>query len=412
MATHGKLTVDVDGNATGFEQALRASKASAAKFSSEVRESWSPASFIKRGIAGLGAAASFEGVKSMIEGIIDKAVGIREVSEQFDISTDSVQRWEKALNRAGIQTTTFYRSLDQLRQKRALARGGDEKEGEAFTNVGLYSQAVGGEMSDEDLMHAVLKSGASRAQLKKLGVNPRLQAAEAKFDANGQPAMGSDDIRTIEESEGWVKANLNSLRAEAYRSQRQQFGWVRLLAGLVSKNPLHLVEALTPASGGAEDAERAKGQREEAHEADMERQMAEGERVAKETAEAKAKQTEAQERLREAKRKNMTPGLRKQDMAAELKEMDERIKTYSDVEGALSPADAAKLAWLRTKREGLFGEMRQMNRPVEFEADAMAKSGLDVGGNFVDVQQQVVDRLTSIDAKVQQMSTAWNFGGV
>ena len=53
-----------------------------------------------------------------------------------------------------------------------------------------------------------------------------------------------------------------------------------------------------------------------------------------------------------------------------------------------------------------------MNRPVEFEADAMAKSGLDVGGNFVDVQQRVVDRLTSIDAKVQQMSTAWNFGGV
>ena len=77
-----------------------------------------------RKIAGLAAAFSVEGIREFISGMFETAKGIRDVAEQFDISTTSVQKWEKAVAKAGIGTATFYRSLEAFRQKRADAVGG------------------------------------------------------------------------------------------------------------------------------------------------------------------------------------------------------------------------------------------------------------------------------------------------
>ena len=123
-----ELKVNVGGNASGFQQVLNQVRTQAGAFNDsfqrEVIGGWSglPAKLI----GGFAAAFSVESIKNYLSGIFETSRSIRDTAEQFDISTDAVQKWEKAMEKAGIQTGTFYRSLEAFRQKVGSAGRGHQ----------------------------------------------------------------------------------------------------------------------------------------------------------------------------------------------------------------------------------------------------------------------------------------------
>src|SRR5674476_1665943 len=101
MSERGHLQVDIEGNASGFRQVLNSVKAQAGQFSKEVgsglSSSWGG---IGKGmVGGIIGALSFDAIKGSFESFLNRASGLRELSEQLEMGTDETQKWQKAVEK-------------------------------------------------------------------------------------------------------------------------------------------------------------------------------------------------------------------------------------------------------------------------------------------------------------------------
>jgi hypothetical protein len=409
MSEKGQLEVGITGNASGFRQVLNGVKAQAGQFSKELdaglSHSWGGIG--KSMVGGIVGALSFESVKGFFGDMFNRAGEIKEVAEQFDISTDALQEWEKAAQRAGVTATTFYRALETLRQKRQEARE-DPKKAEAFDEIGLGNQARGPE-KDVELLRQILESGASRPQLKDL-LGPRGARLKASLPfLGGEPMFSEKDIENAAQIKQAGVTFWGSVKAFGLKlfTDPLSLPWQPTFGSATAPEYNKDFQRLATEKRDAEKKAHEERDRKEAEEdAKAAEQLAADRKlqvdVAKES-EEKVKRVEIEERLRDAKRKNMTTGARRASLQSELANVDSKIEHLKPFFDILGESDKARLAGYEIQHETLTGELRK--KPIELGADGIAKSGLFSGAalNFsmgdgtqkaqLDVQRQMLREL-------------------
>jgi hypothetical protein len=383
MSEYGKLRVDVEGNMSGFTQMTRAMKRNA----DEVAKSWSMSSLISGAVGGVAGALSFGAIKSFFEGMIEKAENIKELSEQLDISGDSLQKWQQALDKAHVSQNVFFRSFETLRNARQEALAGDVKQQEKFLRVGINPGELRG-MSDMEAFERVLASGKPRALVNDL-LGPRGSRLTAAQDRMGKetPVYSSGDLATAETLKSSGKTLYNLITRAVLN-----LGGI----GMAAKAATALFGKKQPTAAETKATEDAGLKSDEQALYGLENQR-ELEAKEKKDREAQVKLETAEERLRVAKRQNMTAGARRKDMKDEVDQLNARIKYYMDVFDALSPADKEKMTELQTRREGLMSQLRE--KPMSLPADSLAKSGLFSGSalNTLSGSNEVLTTLKGIE---------------
>jgi hypothetical protein len=167
----GRLSLNTD----GFEAGLKKAESATSAFSEKM-------------VAGLGAAAaaafSVATVERMISSIHDAQVEIGKLARQYGITTDEVQKLQKASGRLGLEFGDIAPILERIQKARAkAAQGGDigEHIADNFNKLGV---------SDKDIVS--MKSGVEilremgEAALKNTG---RLDVQNAQFEMFGKHAV-------------------------------------------------------------------------------------------------------------------------------------------------------------------------------------------------------------------------------
>lgn len=131
------LRVNITGNQSGFQQVLASVRAEGKKLSEE----WSGASIGKRFVQGASVYLGFEAIKSSFESFLQRASGLRELSEQLEMSADATQKWEKAVDRLGLSFTQLQTVLNAIQSKRIEALT-DLKAADTFNRLGIARQDV------------------------------------------------------------------------------------------------------------------------------------------------------------------------------------------------------------------------------------------------------------------------------
>ncbi|GEM_PF-2665294 len=413
MSENARLGVEMSMNTSGFSQMLNQAKTHVSKFSQEVgagmAKSWGG---IGKGfIGGIVGAFSFESVKGFIRGIAETAEGIRDTAEQFELSTDAVQQWERALLKANMSASVFYRSLETIRVRRQEARE-DPSKRELFEQIGLGNEAVSYNLTDEQFLRAVLRSGASRMQLRELGGTGLARLRAALPDIESEPMLDEETIRSASRVSNELKAARRALKDETVRAGLSNRGQAALMgpdSGMAFGSYDWMVESKkeSEAQKKAREDERLRQAKEDAWEADMALSTKELEAELKKEATAKEQLTAAQERLKEARTRNLSTTERRAAMQEELATLDERIAYYKDAEGALGTSDLTKLARLETEREALLGQLNTAReKPTALATDSLTRMGLITHGgmNFStgrdSVEQAQLDVLRAINSKI------------
>src|ERR1035437_2782063 len=194
MSERGHLQVDIEGNASGFRQVLNGVKQQASQFSKEVgaglNQSWGGMG--KGIVGGVIGALSFEAVKSSFSAFLDKARGIKDLSEQMNMGTDETQKWSKAVDNLGLSfggLQTVLASIEQTRGEAMTDRKMRDKYrvmdieimGERNTGTSEFAQKV---------MAAAGKDAAARAAF----VDLYGKRAEKFIPVGGAYAQAEPDI--------------------------------------------------------------------------------------------------------------------------------------------------------------------------------------------------------------------------
>jgi len=353
--------------------------------STEVGKSWMGIG--KNMVGGIVGAISFEGVKSFVGGIFEHAHGIKELSEQFDISTDSVQRWQKALTNAGVSETVLFRSMEAFRAKREAALGGDQGALDDFRMAGIGREKLS-TGNEEDLFNEARLSDASRPTKRRLGINPKL----SEIKLGGQGVLSESDIEDLEMvRNSWRKTTsgitnfftkIGLIAAQDTANQLTNAKNILKVAFSWNK-PAAIAKIMKDSKRDAEnkrlaaeyDKRVAADQKaKEVAEEKQIREQAEQAKAYKDSEQARLKQQNEADELRGAKRKNMMPRAARADERKELSEVEARLKTIKSFIGPLSPEKQEELHHLEMQREGLKADLRE--KPMEVQADSMAKIGL------------------------------------
>ena len=113
------LRVDMTGNGSGYFAMLNEAKLRTKEFASEISkdlEHESNYSFqrLNRSILGMFVGTgAVESIKRLGEWFVDTGKEISDMSEQVGMSTDSWQKWNDAVEQAGLSTTGFMRILER-----------------------------------------------------------------------------------------------------------------------------------------------------------------------------------------------------------------------------------------------------------------------------------------------------------
>lgn len=123
------LIVRIGADGRQFRAGLREASQEASRWSNQLRSQ----------IAGAFSAAAFIGFFRSIE---QTASRIKDLSNQFDISTDDVQRFDHALRKDGLSAEDLGQALIRLGQARRKAVEGDEDATRIFARYGISLEDV------------------------------------------------------------------------------------------------------------------------------------------------------------------------------------------------------------------------------------------------------------------------------
>lgn len=203
------LLVRLMGDDSGFrhmmDQASVHGKAAMGRLSHDISSSWFSA--FKGGVVGgIASFLSFEAFR----GLADKAKEIGDLSEQMDMSAQSLQRWQAAVEKAGLSWAGFQNIVGALAQKRNDART-DVKARESLNLLGFSDKEILDTegMDNSAFTLKALNYGAQgklqRAQLGQI-VGPKgLKYISAAGEyPNSQALLGKSDLdnaKTLDKAE-------------------------------------------------------------------------------------------------------------------------------------------------------------------------------------------------------------------
>ncbi|MGN6552524.1 MAG: hypothetical protein ACTHLW_02165 [Verrucomicrobiota bacterium] len=400
-----KLQVDLTGNSSGFQQMLNQAKTHASAFSSsvskEVSSSWGGLG--KSFAGGIAGALSFEGIKGLFKGVFEDAMNLKDMTEQFDVGAESIQKWDKALGKSGVSINQYFRSLEMLRSKRADARSGGSN---AFAALGLGAEAVGSDLSDEDLLKRVLGSGGSRNAINDVLGRGGAKMKNALSELSGSDVVFTDeDLRRLNEIEqkgktfwggvkkvtGGIMVAFNDLASPSMWSRARMNTREKGEADYQKKKAAAQVEKDAAAADKAEQ-ERLSKEKKAAEEA-------------KATKEYEDKKATAEDRLKNIQRSGMSGEAKRQDLRKELAEVQKKLKPLSGSEWENTSAENLKKLDLQAREADLKNQLKGGSKPMGFQADSLAKVGLFTSSTvaynpLLNVQQQQLVTLKSIDRKL------------
>ena len=407
MSEKGHLEVTLDGNQSGFQQMLNSAKVEAKKFSQDFSGASMGKSLMGGLAGGIFGALSIGALKDLVAGVFDTAKSIRETSEQFDLSIDSVQKWEQAITRAGLSTNTFFRALEMLRAKRQEERDKPYDPNSPFARIGVGREARDVTVSDEAMLKMILTSGASRAlQRDVLGPSgPRLGSA-LQFMPPGT-VFSEADIEQLTQLEGKAKSFWLQVKGVTTAT-------VLGLADLFSSKFWNTLSEKPQTAADREARDQAILAKEEAQKSEDTKNQEDADHLAtvaagKKWREESQKLQNAEAQQHAAERRNMTTGDRRQSTQNDLSLTNQEIAELTG-HVALSVNEQVRLAELKTKAAGYQGELRE--HPLNFAADNLAKVGL-YGASSVSfnpvlgVAQQQLSVLHSIDHKIGTQQNHW-----
>lgn len=123
-----KLTAD----ATGADRAVAAFSKRAGAYVGSI------GSELKSQLAGAFAAgAVIAAVRSFGAHVVETVDNIKDMSEQLGVSTDEIQRMQKAANDAGVKFTVISGALQRIEALRSQAASGDKSAGNLFSGLGI-----------------------------------------------------------------------------------------------------------------------------------------------------------------------------------------------------------------------------------------------------------------------------------
>jgi hypothetical protein len=204
------LRVDLTGNASGFAQMFKSAEAQAKAFNrtitQQVGSSWGGIG--KSLAAGIAGAFTMQGVQSFITGVIDTGEQIKQMSEQMNMGADDVQKWSKAVDKAGLTLGGFQAIVAKFQELKETAKQGSG-EGvlarEKLNKLGVSNEAIltdGGFSGQQiaDLLKNANGGTQQRARLADVVGNRGLKygaaadkfaGAQVDWDAHDREVMDS-----------------------------------------------------------------------------------------------------------------------------------------------------------------------------------------------------------------------------
>jgi hypothetical protein len=436
----GRLEVKVDGNASGFKHTMDTVRTQAKGAAEEVAHSWSGGLFssIAGGIAG---AFSFEAVKASLESFLGRAKEIKDMSEQFDMSTEAVQKWAKAAEDAGTQAEALFNAISAIQSKRQEALR-DPKAADSFSELGVSRHDVltqGISELAQQVFTKGLSSDEKRHVLEQIvGLRGLKAASSAKFYSTEKSAISPEAIEEAQEAKKAEQGFLNWTDSV----WSSGIGFVKFVYDQLTKSQKELdmetYKHLKPGEfmGPYSDPEVLALQRR-----DREARIKAREDAAKNPApksnpdddpligvenqqmmQTYLQNEEAEMGLHEAERRNMTIAGRKKSIKEDLETLRQEIKSRSlssdsgliygmtqeqqshmdqtDIQKQLHE-DYLKLVGLQTKSAGLTNELRD-SKGFSMEADSMARVGLYSSSSMnlnpmLELSKRQVDLLREIE---------------
>jgi len=203
-------------NAKPFKDTLHDSTLAAKHFGKET------ASAI--GEMALGAFAGFK-VASLTEGMLEAVTRIKELSEQFRVSTDTIQLWDKAAHRVGMSAEDIGTAFNKLKKAREEAIGGGPTAGkflEAFGQFGIGMEELKNQsVSVEEIMQRIREASAMHpitteedvAGMELMGRSGAkvLSAMEQLHNLGPVHLIAGEDIEHIHEAELRLKSLKNEI---------------------------------------------------------------------------------------------------------------------------------------------------------------------------------------------------------
>ena len=382
MSEYGKLHVDVGGSASGFQQVIRSVK----RNMEELGKSWSVPSLVKGAIGGIAGALSFEAVKASFEGFLNRAAELKEISEQLEMSAEQTQKWQIAADKLGLSLGGI-QNVMQIIQAKRLEAAKDKSAAGMFTDLGISRSAVldteGVDASSfaKRVMNAASKNPRAWTELvgrrfaKYSKVAGGFDSASAPMDdealeiAHKAEQSKKSVMRVIDK--GWSTGLVNVLDFSLSGLARKAAAAFLTPFGLSSFAFLRSHSGAAASGSGAAGSESPAAPGGQSMPYDP---LSEAEA----TKHAKS-MLELEERLEEARRRNMTHGERRNSLLKEEKDLQEKISYLTMLKEGheASYEQEQELTKDQIKLEQLKTELR--DKPPELSADALAKAGLFSG---------------------------------
>ena len=211
------LRVDLTGSGTGFKQMLDAASAQVNAFSKtvthQVGSSWGG---IGKGMAaGLAGMFTVDAVKNFVGSTIDAGERIKQLSEQMNMNADDIQKWDKAMNKAGMSIENLIPQVAKLQELKEAAKKGTA-EGvsarEQLNALGISNDAIltpegfsGQQIAD--IFGNANKGAEQRSKLSEvIGTRGLKVAAGAKNFAGATPDWDAHDREAMEEAKNAERA--------------------------------------------------------------------------------------------------------------------------------------------------------------------------------------------------------------
>ena len=124
-------------NSSAFQEGMKSATRATEGFQSKLM---GPLNAVK----GFGAALGGAFALNTLQGITDHAEKLRNLAEGLNVSTTELQKWQNAMEFAGVSGETSTKALTKFTSKLSSAASGSGEVAEAFANMGIAVQDAGG----------------------------------------------------------------------------------------------------------------------------------------------------------------------------------------------------------------------------------------------------------------------------
>jgi hypothetical protein len=214
MASLLKMMAELGLNVGPFQAGLKGAQNAATNMSSSIGSSL-------RGMAA--SYFGFQALQATFRGVVTSMGAIQDRADQFNISTDDVQRLGIAAEDVGLSFEDAGSALMRLGAARKAALGGDQEKINAFNKLGVGGMLESG-ASDVDIMKAIggnirnMKMDSETTQMFRelmgRGGARMLAVLQEMNAAKPEALISAEDIKSVDVAEAAVKRLAREMREQ------------------------------------------------------------------------------------------------------------------------------------------------------------------------------------------------------